>query len=83
MARNIIFFVYFAVTYVPVSENFIFSSDTDPRTCVNITTMFNAGTNAASFSMNLTTTDQVTLDPAAATVNIQDGKQLWYGDLVQ
>ena len=69
--------------YVPVSENFTFSSDTEPRACVNITTMFNAGNNAASFSVNLTTTDQVTLDPAAATVNIQDGKRFWYGELVR
>ena len=80
MARNIL---YFAVIYVPVSEIFTFSSDTEPRACVSITTMFNAGTNAASFSVTLTTTDEVSLSPAATTVNIQDGKRLWYGDLVQ
>ena len=71
-----------SIDYVPVSENFTFSSDTELRACVNITTTFNAGTNAASLNVNLTTTDGVALNPVAATVNIQDGKRFWYYELV-
>ena len=72
-------FLYHTVSmdYEPLSVNLTFS-DNISNICVNVTTIFNADTNAMPFNVNLTTmepTTAVILSPSATTINILDGRK--------
>ena len=75
--QKFLIFLYRTVSmdYEPLSVDLIFSENIS-NICVNLTTMFNADTNAMPFNVNLTTTEPaVILSPSATTINILDGRQ--------